>query len=95
MMATNIRFDQIYKREQAQRWNIRNIKAMREKQTFMILWSHGPLKLSTRRSVNCKAKRGSETRMDDSKVFVPSEDSIRQIIRNEIRIASNAVGSPE
>lgn len=88
MMATNIRFDQIYKREQAQRWN----RARREKQTFMILWSHGPLKLCTRRLI---ARRKEETRMDDSMVFVPSEASARQIIRNEIRLVSNAVGSPE
>ena len=41
------------------------------------------------------AKSRSETRMDDGEVFVTSEASIQLIIRNEICLASNAVGSPE
>ena len=40
------------------------------------------------------AKNRSQAMMDDSEVFVPSEESIRDIIRNELRGLTSATTSP-
>lgn len=44
--------------------------------------------------INRTAKRRSQTEMDESDGFVPSEDSIRDIVRNELRLQSTSAANP-
>jgi len=45
--------------------------------------------------MNRMATRRSQTEMDASEVFVPSEDSIRDIVRNEHRVSMGTTNPPE